>query len=998
MSALNFEFDPTGTSAANKITGETQAIDLTKSVMVMPVNHPFFAESLSTVTVTDGSSIKVLTKGVGYLMGPLFLEAGARCTGKIVNTYIIIIDKELEWTGISMSYQTLGGYQDTLLLSELNGITFDTSKATQWLKIKGGAGFYDVYQRGGRLANRTMMDVFAEGLDNISNNLLAPPGSNKAWGQRISELEKLYHAIVPEENDQETEVFISTATSQTVSAIENTTYVIDRVSNLNIIPSGKVMSMITPSYANGVRSTTSLPTGYFEGTIISDSGYPWWKRAGDTSVLCRINGFWFLFAPGLQNCYVSTNECELPTLAEGWSAYDLGINTNRVGAVIRQSIINMFTHHDITVSVPYDIAGDFDVCDYMGSMKLGVNKVSAPHQVGLPAPLGILTLTESGTNTKFTITSGKIRRYTSGGTTTTTVVGETETDQPISYIKLTSTSIKFTNPGDKSGTWTFGDSTSTTEKNPTHVYGNEGSFTVTFTDAVGNQQTVGPIVIDVPLPAPAYTTTYTASAPNVITFKPVGADRYEWTINGVSYSITSPTVVFAAAGTYPVTLTGYNTVGESTNYTGSITVTMPNVAPIVSLSHTVSSLTASFTTTVSDETAVTYLYNFGDGTTSTESRPTHTYAANGTYTVSLVVTDTAGLTTQKSTTVTVVKDNVAPVVSLSHTKNNLVVNFTSTVIDEDSIAYNYNFGDGTGTSSLPNPSYTYANSGTYAVTLTVTDSRGASTVKTETVTVTKANVNPIISFEHAASDLQVTFISTVDDEDAVTYSYNFGDGTTSTQSDPVHAYAVEGTYTVTLTVTDSRGGVSTYSNNVTVVEANIAPVVTIAYSADELVATFTTTVVDKDPVTYSYTFGDGVGTSTQPNPVYTYTESGDYVTVVTVTDSRGASTSKSIVVNVAVDEEVPVEPSIDFTYDLSGLTASFGAIINYAVDSVTYVWNFGDGSGEAYVVDPTHVYGEEGEYVVTLTVTDSNGLVSTETKTITVVDGMIFTYDLTWRQ
>jgi PKD repeat protein len=137
---------------------------------------------------------------------------------------------------------------------------------------------------------------------------------------------------------------------------------------------------------------------------------------------------------------------------------------------------------------------------------------------------------------------------------------------------------------------------------------------------------------------------------------------------------------------------------------------------------------------------LTYMWNFGDGSTTTGTlTPSHTYAGDGTYTASLTVTDALGQRTNSSTSVTI--NNVAPTVNIGGPYSGTTaaaINFSGSgkVPDTaDTLSYSWNFGDGT-TSTLQNPSHSYATAGTYTAKLTVTDSENASTTATTTVTVT----------------------------------------------------------------------------------------------------------------------------------------------------------------------------------------------------------------------------------------------------------------------
>ena len=132
----------------------------------------------------------------------------------------------------------------------------------------------------------------------------------------------------------------------------------------------------------------------------------------------------------------------------------------------------------------------------------------------------------------------------------------------------------------------------------------------------------------------------------------------------------------------------------------------------------------------------------------------------------------------------------------------------------------------------------------------------------------------------------------------LTYAWNFGDGATGTGAQPSHTYAATGSYTVTLTVTDSRGAQSSPATTTATygVSSNQPPVANPGgpYSSATGVVQFDgSRSSDPDgnlPLTYAWTFGDG-GTGTGVQPTHTYLANGTYTVTLTVTDSRGAQSA-----------------------------------------------------------------------------------------------------------
>ncbi len=156
--------------------------------------------------------------------------------------------------------------------------------------------------------------------------------------------------------------------------------------------------------------------------------------------------------------------------------------------------------------------------------------------------------------------------------------------------------------------------------------------------------------------------------------------------------------------------------------------------------------------------------------------------------------------------------NESPLVSFTYEAADLQVSFLDTTTDDGALsAWAWDFGDGaTGTGQ--NPMHTYAAEGTYPVSLEVTDDLGAAGEAQMDVV---ANVLPTAAFSFETAGLTVTFVDASEDVGALSFEWDFGDGQTSTEQNPTHAFPSDGSYPVSLTVTDEFGATDTAQMTVT---------------------------------------------------------------------------------------------------------------------------------------------------------------------------------------
>ncbi|MGN6427593.1 MAG: PKD domain-containing protein [Leifsonia sp.] len=300
--------------------------------------------------------------------------------------------------------------------------------------------------------------------------------------------------------------------------------------------------------------------------------------------------------------------------------------------------------------------------------------------------------------------------------------------------------------------WNWGDGSSTTGVTSSHTYGAAGTYavTLTVTDNAGATTSSSQQVTVAPVPNQPPTSSFTVTPSNLTVNTDASASSdpdgsiigyaWDWGDGSTGTGVTA-NHTYAAGGTYTITLTTTDDSNATTSSTKQVTVTPPNQAPTAAFTSSANSLAVSVDGTGSsdpDGTIASYAWNFGDGGTGTGATASHTYAAGGTYAITLTVTDNQGATNSITKQVTVVKANVAPTASFTANANGLAVSVdgsASSDPDGSIASYAWNFGDG-GTGTGATASHTYASAGTYTVTLTVTDNQSATGTASRSVIVT----------------------------------------------------------------------------------------------------------------------------------------------------------------------------------------------------------------------------------------------------------------------
>ncbi|WP_108718086.1 PKD domain-containing protein [Miniimonas sp. S16] len=306
--------------------------------------------------------------------------------------------------------------------------------------------------------------------------------------------------------------------------------------------------------------------------------------------------------------------------------------------------------------------------------------------------------------------------------------------------------------------WEYGDGATGTGATTSHNYATAGTYTVrlTVTDDEGETAWTEASVSVAPRPpTAAFGVTVTdltlAVDASVSTDPDGGALTYAWDFgDGATGSGATASHTYAAAGTFRVGLVVTDAEGLTDATARDVTVAAPNRAPVAAFTGSADGLRVDVDATSStdpDGDALSYAWAFGDGSTGSGVAASHTYAAGGTFTVTLTVSDARGATSSATRSFAVVRPNLAPVAVFSSSVSGLTVSVNgsgSTDPEGGVLTYAWDFGDGT-TGTGATATRTYATAGTYTVALTVTDDRGATHRTTAAVTVTAPPATTLVA-------------------------------------------------------------------------------------------------------------------------------------------------------------------------------------------------------------------------------------------------------------
>lgn len=600
--------------------------------------------------------------------------------------------------------------------------------------------------------------------------------------------------------------------------------------------------------------------------------------------------------------------------------------------------------------------------------------------------------------------------------------------------------------------WDFGDGGTSTESAVTHAFSSGGTYDVslTVTDDDGATGTASQDVTVEVVNSPPVAAINVSCDELECNFNGLGSSdadgevtAYAWDFGG---GATSPdaesTHTFPAAGTYPVSLTVTDNAGATGTASQDVTVALDNVAPEAAMDVTCVELECEFDGTGSsdsDGSLTSYLWDFGGGVTSADAETVHTFAASGTYSVSLTVTDDGDLSDTVTEVVEVTVGNQPPVAAMDVSCTQLMCELDgSTSGDPDGTVtgYAWSFGDGQ-TATGPTATHEFAATGEYTVTLVVTDDGGATGEASTQVVVSDevsagepeqvgvsatqahaTSVSASIPADVQAGDTILAFL-TASNDGAVDGPSGVGDWLLEEESidspmatrlftrmadgsEPGQTVTVSGTSRTKwdLTIVAYRGAagepvevlaVDTVRNAST----HTSPIVQVS-GQDRLGLTYwsdrggstTEWIPPEGPTVVSTQVGTGGGrvSSLVVSEPATAGEYGGLVAQTNAPTSRAMSMTLILAPGTSgPPANQPPAAAIDVSctqltcdFDASGSTDDDGSIVSYA-------WTFGDG-GTSNTAIAMHEYPANGEYEVSLLVTDDGGATDEISTQLTVSD------------
>ncbi|MEO0471121.1 MAG: PKD domain-containing protein [Bacteroidota bacterium] len=526
--------------------------------------------------------------------------------------------------------------------------------------------------------------------------------------------------------------------------------------------------------------------------------------------------------------------------------------------------------------------------------------------------------------------------------------------------------------------WDFGDGNTSSTFSPSHSYASPGTYTVILTvmdeNGCSDFLVINDMITVLDAPdasfsldngfacAPPLTVQFTATDTSALT-------THDWDFgDGNMSSQPNPVNTYMGLGTYTIThiVSLAQGCADTVVMPAGVSIGVQNPQINFSPMSICNGVPVSFDAGAGSGNTV--VWDFGDGNGSNLPAPTHTYAAPGSFTVSVSITDANNCTTNGSISVNV---GLSPTADFS-TPDTLSCSAPYTVQFADNsvnaVGWFWDFGDGN-TATTQNPSHTYTNSGLFDVSLTVisADSCTATLVRNAYVQI----VPPVADFNrvpgNGCAPLGVQFTDqSTSPFGIVSWQWAFGDGGGSNLQSPTHVYNTAGSFDVELIVFDGAGCSDTLLLPA-LVQTGTLP--TANFQADTTLVCLDQNIqftnLSVGNVTCTWTFGDG-GSSGQCDPVYVYADTGLY-DVQLIVDENGCRDT------LALQDYIFVSPPVISAFADQTTSCALPFAVQFSDSSFganQWIWDFGNGDS-ASIPNPLYTYTTPGVFTASLIVSDS---------------------------
>jgi gliding motility-associated-like protein len=545
--------------------------------------------------------------------------------------------------------------------------------------------------------------------------------------------------------------------------------------------------------------------------------------------------------------------------------------------------------------------------------------------------------------------------------------------------------------------WDFGDSTFSTEINPRKTFLTPGVHQVKMIANFGScADSISKPITVVAKPNVGFTasSTITCSAPFNVSFRDTSStgngETYRWSFgDNTTSTLQNPDHVYQTSGRFTVSLTVTNAFGCARTM---VKDSLIKIAPLQITSISKLGVKGCLPVTVSPVANIrdnlpisSYFWDFGDGFTSTDALPSHTYTTPGVFDVKLIVATASGCTDTLIVSQAVKAGNKPHAAFSADPRDvcaSVPVIFTDNSTGAQATDWFWTFGDG-GTSTLQTPNYTYNDTGYFKVSLVAFNYGCSDTLNIDRYIHVKP---PIAKFETSficSDPLKRSFINK--SIGATSYNWDFGDGTGSTVAEPSHTYASAGVYNVILKASNDQCEHYSAKKMVVINEQGSLAISDSANCVNTRIVFNVKNIVDSNIVRYNWYLngisGDAIVTTNNPI-AWSFSTPGVRPAAVVLTDKLNCK--DTLYTSVPIKSYGPIAG-----FGSLNSNTCYGNTINF-IDSTKaddlhpikeYLWNFGDGAAQSFAQGPfSHNYSITGTYTVRLSVTDTYGCKDSITK------------------